>query len=191
MEKARSEEALARLALEELIAHYSDALPYAIVPNGNGRTNAGTPAGNNPSGSALGPAASTHQASGSFRINDWTHYLSQAFGSGIHPAYAGEVNTAYPFTASTNGYTGLRTENGVCGGNGPIRSATGTIESVGNGSFQLRQADGSLMQVNISPCTQTTSNQANYHMTAGNIAVVKGVQRGSNMVQAQNIMCLA
>lgn len=36
LERARAEEALARLALEEIIAHYSDALPYSIVPNGNG-----------------------------------------------------------------------------------------------------------------------------------------------------------
>ena len=36
LEKIRSEESLARLALEELISKYSDALPYSIVPNGNG-----------------------------------------------------------------------------------------------------------------------------------------------------------
>lgn len=57
LERARAEEALARLALEEVIAYYSDALPYSIVPNGNGRTDAGTPSGNNPSGSPLGPIA--------------------------------------------------------------------------------------------------------------------------------------
>lgn len=55
LERARAEEELAKLALDELVAHYSDALPYAIVPNGNG-VNPGTPYGNNPSGSALGAA---------------------------------------------------------------------------------------------------------------------------------------
>lgn len=34
---------------------YSDALPYAIVPNGNSASQGGTPSGNNPSGSPLGP----------------------------------------------------------------------------------------------------------------------------------------
>lgn len=53
LEKVRAEEALARLALEELIAKYSDALPYTIIPNGNGE-NTGFPLGNNAIGSALG-----------------------------------------------------------------------------------------------------------------------------------------
>lgn len=118
LEKARAEEALARLALEETIAHYTDALPYAIVPNGNGQTPAGTPYGNNPSGSPLGPVnTNTDGAPGSFVINDWTHYLSQAFGAGVHPAFTGSVNKIYPFnffsTVSgktvNNNYNGLRT----------------------------------------------------------------------------------
>ena len=54
LEKVRAEEALARLALEEIITKYSDALPYSIVPNGNG-VGVGVPAGNNAIGSGLGP----------------------------------------------------------------------------------------------------------------------------------------
>jgi len=69
LEKARAEEALARLAQEELIQVYSNALPYAIVPNGNSFTNAGTPLGNNPSGSALGPLQQNGNGSpGSYQI---------------------------------------------------------------------------------------------------------------------------
>ena len=98
LERARAEEALARLALEELIAHYSDALPYSIVPNGNGETDAGTPYGNNPSGSALGPVNTNgNGAPGSFKITSWTHYLSQAFGAGVHPSYRGSVTELFPF----------------------------------------------------------------------------------------------
>lgn len=41
--------------MEQLLQERSDSLPYSIVPNGNGFTNPGTPIGNNPSGSALGP----------------------------------------------------------------------------------------------------------------------------------------
>ena len=71
-----------------MIAHYSDALPYSIVPNGNGQTNAGTPLGNNPSGSPLGPLdQSGDGVTGSFVVANWTHYLSQAFGAGVHPAF--------------------------------------------------------------------------------------------------------
>ena len=41
--------------MEQLLQERSDSLPYSIIPNGNGFTNPGTPIGNNPSGSALGP----------------------------------------------------------------------------------------------------------------------------------------
>lgn len=92
LEKARSEEALAKLSLEELIALYSDALPYSIIPNGNGETDAGNPLGNNPSGSPLGPIKNDGEGvSGSFIVPDWTHYLSMAFGSGVHPSFPGSV----------------------------------------------------------------------------------------------------
>jgi len=84
---------LARLGLEEFISHYSDALPYAIVPNGNLSTNPGTPYGNNPSGSPLGPINQNgNGAPGSFRVNSWTNYLSSAFGAGVHPSLPGSVS---------------------------------------------------------------------------------------------------
>jgi len=84
---------LARLGLEEFISHYSDALPYAIVPNGNLSTNPGTPYGNNPSGSPLGPINQNgNGAPGSFRVNSWTNYLSSAFGAGVHPSFPGSVS---------------------------------------------------------------------------------------------------
>ena len=83
---------MARLGLEELIALYTDALPYAIVPNGNG-VGAGTPTGNNPSGSPLGPVnTSGNGAFGSFTIPSWTNYLSSAYGAGVNPAFPGSVN---------------------------------------------------------------------------------------------------
>lgn len=41
--------------MQELLRERSNALPYSVVPNGNGVTNAGTPNGNNPRGSPLGP----------------------------------------------------------------------------------------------------------------------------------------
>ena len=118
--------------MEETIAHYSDALPYSIVPNGNGE-GAGTPFGNNPSGSALGTVKRDGDgAPGEFKIANWTHYLSMAYGSGVNPAYKGSVNTLYPFNFHSivkghhvsNNYE-REAENGVCGGNGPVRIASG------------------------------------------------------------------
>ena len=127
--------------MEETIAYYSDALPYAIVPNANEAASAGTPYGNNPSGSALGAIRlDSTGAEGSYIISDWTYYLSQAFGAGVHPAFAGSVTKVYPFnflstvqgSTVVNNYNGLRSEayNGVCGGTGPIKAVTGEIKSI-------------------------------------------------------------
>lgn len=54
LEAARSEKEVADLAVEEIIRSTTDATLFPIVPNGQGETDPGLPAGNNPSGSALG-----------------------------------------------------------------------------------------------------------------------------------------
>jgi len=78
--------------LNEFVYSRTDALPYAIVPNGLGN-NPGTPNGNNPSGSPLGPVRTNgNGAPGSFRISNWSNYLSTAYGAGVSPALIGSVN---------------------------------------------------------------------------------------------------
>lgn len=129
LERARAEEALARLALEEIIAHFSNALPYAIVPIGDGATDAGIPAGNNPSGSPLGPT-DDQITEPSFPITSWVHYLSQAFGDGVHPKYTGIVNRLYGFEYLSQPNIRSSDRNGVCGGNGPVRATSGRVTSI-------------------------------------------------------------
>lgn len=164
LERARAEEALARLALEEVIAHYSDALPYSIVPNGNGETAAGTPFGNNPSGSALGPVKKDGDgAPGKFKISNWTHYLSMAYGSGVNPAFKGSVTTLYPFNFHStvdghNVHNNYETSNGACGGNGPVRIASGTIVSIGEDNFTVKLENGEHYKIYLNPCTKMNAN---------------------------------
>lgn len=198
LERARAEEALARLGLEELIAHYTNALPYAIVPNGNGATNPGTPFGNNPSGSPLGPVnANGDGAPGSFRVNSWTNYLSTAYGAGVNPAYPGSVTQLFPFnflsgtsgnqaqgTLVNNNYGNIRGQGGQggqggCGGSGiGARVTTGVVVEVRQSSFDLRANDGQVFTINVAPCTQLAANVAGYTMEAGDKAVVKGYDSG-------------
>lgn len=72
------------------------------MPNGGGNTDAGNPRGNNPSGSPLGPILTNgNGAPGSFTVNSWTNYLSQAFGAGVNPAFSGSVTNIFPFTFSS------------------------------------------------------------------------------------------
>ena len=167
-------------------------------------TPAGTPYGNNPSGSPLGPVnTNTDGAPGSFVVSNWTHYLSQAFGAGVNPAYQGSVNRIYPFNffsnvngnTVSNNYNGLRaassTTSNICSGNGAVRSTTGQIIGVNENSFDLQLDDGSVMHINIAPCTQMNANQPNYTMSSGNVAIVKGIQNSSNSMNGQSVMCLA
>ena len=187
IEKARAEEALARLALEEVIAKYSDALPYSIVPNGNGQTFAGTPFGNNPSGSPLGPVATGGSgANGAFLIKDWTHYLSNAFGAGIHPAYPGSVNELYPFNflSHVDGNIVKNSYNlrGGCGGSGPLKAITGAVVAIRDDSFDVELNDGSRYTININPCTRLSANVDNYHLSLGDQAVVKGNLKSANYI---------
>ena len=198
LEKARAQEALHALALKEMIAHYSDALPYAIVPNGNGLTDAGTPYGNNPSGSALGPIKNNgNGAPGSFQIPNWTNYLSQAYGAGVNPAFSGSVNNLYPFTFSStvSGNTvsnggNLRQDTQTCNG-GQVRSITGTVRSMTANSFVLEEYDGTLTTISVAPCTQLTANIPNYTLRSGDVAVVKGsVQSSRTVLMGQSVTCL-
>ena len=79
---------MADLAVEEIISSSTSALPFSIVPSGQGQTDAGNPRGNNPSGSALGPVPIRNEVdpSQSIIIGDISSYLSRAYGASVDPA---------------------------------------------------------------------------------------------------------
>lgn len=202
LERARAEENLARLGLEELISHYSNALPYSIVPNGKLETEPGTPFGNNPSGSALGPLKREGDgAEGSFTINSWTHYLSQAFGSGVHPAFKDTVTKLFPFNflstvegnKVTNSYGNLRNQmkgNEMCGGLGPVTSLTGRVLWVGKDSFKVRMNTGEEYYIDVNPCTEMNANVPHYSMSTGDETIFKGVKHSAHSISASRVTCL-
>jgi hypothetical protein len=168
--------------------HIADVLPEAIVPNGNLSTNPGTPYGNNPSGSPLGPVRrGGNGAAGSFVVNNWRNYLSSAYGAGVNPSFPDTVTELFPFsflssvsgnmssgTTVVNGdvrgyYAG---ERGTCGGRGPSNNlgqvvATGVVVNVGSDSFDVRGNDGRVYQIGVAPCTQLNANKASYSVQSG------------------------
>lgn len=103
LEKARSEKQLADIAVEEIIGTYTTALPFSIVPNGQGLTDAGNPAGNNPSGSPLGPVPVRNEVNPNdpVIIGDISSYLSRAYGASVDPARPETVSTVYPLSVIT------------------------------------------------------------------------------------------
>ncbi len=176
-------------------------LPYEIVPNGNGNTFAGTPIGNNPSGSPLGPVYQGGDgAPGTFTGINWVNYLSQAYGAGISPAFRGSVTNLFPFSfssvvsgntvynnirgaaGSSGSGSGSGSASGGCSGNSgsstnlPLVSRTGVVVAVRDTSFDLKLEDGSIVTVNVGPCSSLNSNKENYKIVSGDIALVKGTQ---------------
>lgn len=103
LERARAEKELADQGVQEIIAASTSALPFAIVPNGNGVTPSGSPAGNNPSGSPLGPVLERNevQPGSSVVVGDLNSYLSQAYGAGVDPTKPSTVSTLYPLSSLT------------------------------------------------------------------------------------------
>lgn len=173
---------MAKLALDEIIAQYSNALPYAIVPNGNG-VNPGTPYGNNPSGSALGAATKGSQA---FEIGDWSHYLSSAFGQGINPRLDENINRLYPFNFQ---FQGLR-PTGTCGGSGSVRSITGRIQAIGASYIDVAADTGASYRVHVAPCSQLSANQEGYALQVGDQLIAKGYQNAGNNLSCQQAVAL-
>jgi hypothetical protein len=103
LERARAEKELADQGVQEIIAASTSALPFAIVPNGNGVTPSGSPAGNNPGGSPLGPVAERNQVvpGSPVVVGDLSSYLSQAYGAGVDPTKPSTVSTLYPLSSLT------------------------------------------------------------------------------------------
>ena len=80
------------MTLEEIISEFSDALPYSVIPNGNGLTNIGIPPGNNAIGSGLGPLLrSGRYFSEVGDSTDFGIFLSREFGTGVNLKYAGRA----------------------------------------------------------------------------------------------------
>lgn len=170
LEKARAEKELADQGVQEIISSSTAALPFAIVPSGNGNTPAGSPAGNNPSGSPLGPVPDRNQvAAGSpVVVGDLSSYLSQAYGAGVDPTKPSTVTTLYPISGLTlqaltgQSSAGVFNPDGTfvtggfsTGGNNPTTfpvgsqaggagSPNGAFGAAGNGPYGLSNGNSGL-----------------------------------------------
>ena len=120
----------------------------------------GTPAGNNPAGSAL----ETRQTSTKIKIRDWAYFLSNAFGVGIKTNYNEEVTSLYSFSIVQDGQIlNQRTLRGRCGGYGAERVASGIISEIEKQGFILTTEHGHSYNIKLSSCTKLNSNIPNYH----------------------------
>lgn len=163
LERARAEKELADLGVQEIIAASTNALPFAIVPNGQGNTPAGSPAGNNPSGSPLGPVVERNEvAPGSpVVVGDLNTYLSQAYGAGVDPSRASTLSALYPLGLTTiqaltgQSTTGVFNPDGsftqgrvpVTAGSQGVPNTFGLANFSCNGVSGLTQGRGSVQSV--------------------------------------------
>ncbi len=125
LEAARAEKALADEAVEEMIRSSTNANVFSIIPNGLGETEAGTPAGNNPSGSPLGPVKIRNEVKegSKVQIGDLRNYLSNAYGAGVDPSRATTVSYLYPLSLTTIEAITGQSETGVFNADGTFVSA--------------------------------------------------------------------
>ena len=127
-------------------------------------------------------------------MDSWAHYLSSAFGAGVHPSFRGSVTELYPFHFGSqvegNMVTNLRNEEEGCGNSNAV--ATGEVISIGENSFKVRLANGEVYDIAVSPCTKMNSNKANHEMKKGNEAIVKGrKERKGGKIKAEKVTCLS
>ena len=80
---------------------------------------------------------------------------------------------------------------GACGGNGPVRVATGEVIEIGKHSFKVRLDNGEVYTIKVSPCTQLNANKPGYRMKKGDVSVVKGVQKGAQEISVSQVTCLS
>lgn len=125
LEYARAEKELADEAVEEIIRSSTNANVFSIIPNGLGETDAGTPLGNNPSGSPLGPVKERNEVpeGSKVAIGDLSNYLSQAYGAGVDPTKPKTVSYLYPLSVITVEAITGQSEVGVFNADGSFRPA--------------------------------------------------------------------
>lgn len=180
LEKARAEKELADLGVQEIIASSTTALPFAIVPNGNGLTPSGLPAGNNPSGSPLGAVPERNEvAPGSpVVVGDLSSYLSQAYGASVDPTKPSTVSSLYPLSSLTVQALTGQSNSGIFN---PDGSFTGSQNGALNGLSGLPgRATGS----GSNPLSSFSCNGQS-GLTQGQ-GVVTSVQPGKIILTLQN-----
>lgn len=191
LEAARAEKQLADTAVEEILAVYTNALPFSIVPNGNGLTNAGTPAGNNPSGSPLGPVGGQNTQ---VTIGDLNSYLSSAYRAGVDPARPSTITNLYPLSVSTiNTIAGNSAQNLYSFGCNAANTVTGqgVVHSVQPGVIQVDTSSG-LVGLQVSGCTNLETTTRGQVLGSGDRVYYRGVPANGNqsLLQAQSLTCV-
>lgn len=207
LEQARAEKELADIAVEEIISSSTSALPFSIVPNGNGFTNPGAPFGNNPAGSPLGPVANRDEVDPSRQvvIGDLSSYLSRAYQAGVDPARPSTVSTLYPLSVSTLETLVQQSTVGVfnpdrtfvapaggvgnfaCGSTGALDPnayfGQGTIYSVQPGLIRVRGNNGQMYSLRVGGCSNLEATQQNHVLGLQDTVYFRGVpaQGGYNL----------
>lgn len=184
-------------------------MPFSITPNGLGATYAGTPAGNNPSGSPLGPVATSNSAYqyDSVMIGDLNTYLSSAYRAGVDPARSETVTSLYPLSTTTlstlvnQSNTGLVNRNPSysvpsgnlynfqCNNPGTQVTGSGTIYSVQPGMIQVNTNNG-LTNLRLSGCSNLESIRQNQILGQNDNIYFRGYSAGGSTINLQSLTCV-
>ena len=188
LEKVRAEESLARLALEEIISQFSDALPYSVIPNGNGETNIGIPPGNNAIGSGLGPYFGRKSINVFNTKGDFTSFLSRYFGQGISLRYEGKVERLFQVKSSESRSSSLTSERCLYHDELVL---SGEVISSSLTDFDLLAEGGEVYKIEITICSNIQANIEAHSVQKGDTVIVKGNTVSPRVLEALDIVCLS
>ena len=174
LEKARAEKELADLQVEEIIAQYTDALPFSVIPNLN--------------------TQSTTVSQNTVPIGDLNTYLSSAYRAGVDPARPSTVTNLYPLSVTTistiSGRNNQNLYNFGCSSNrGNGYYGEGRVSSVQPGMVQVNTNSG-LMNLQISGCTNIESTRPGQILGANDIVYFRGYRGSGNSIQATSLTCV-
>lgn len=148
LEAARREKELADIAVEEIIAVYTDALPFSVVPDIN---------------------ANQQQQRSEVVIGDLTSYLSSAYGAGVDPARPSTVTSLYPLSVTTiSTIAGDQSQNlySFDCSTGVATSGRGVVHSVQPGMIQV-DTDSGMVDLQIAGCTNLETTRRNQVLGTG------------------------
>lgn len=212
LEAARAEKALADEAVEEIIRSSTNANVFSIIPNGLGETEAGTPAGNNPSGSPLGPVQIRNEVKegSKVQIGDLRSYLSSAYGAGVDPSRPSTASYLYPLSVITieaitgQSQTGVFNADGTfvsaypedeegladfeCNNGGDVKGE-GVVKAVQHGAIKV-EWNGQHLWLEIGSCSQLESTKENNVMTTYDRVYFKGSFNSAGTVALNKLTCV-
>lgn len=165
---------MADLQVEEIIAQYTTALPFSVIPRAN--------------------SVGSTQTQNTVSIGDLNTYLSSAYRAGVDPARPSTVTNLYPLSVTTRStIAGQNNRNlynfGCNSDSGNSYAGQGQVISVQPGIVRINTDQGA-MNLQIAGCTNIESTRPGQILEPNDMVYFRGNKRPGNFVQTTSMTCV-